>query len=104
MTQLVVERMDSNAYGYKLAPKYAVISNPYNRGRIITDPSQYVYTAEKGGGGLNLPGVRSAVPGGIFPIAEYGPGTFAEYNVGEFEDAGVHAQSCFPPLTASSRY
>lgn len=55
MTQLVVERMDSNAYGYKLAPKYAVISNPYNRGRIITDPSQYVYTAEKGGGGLNLP-------------------------------------------------
>ena len=25
-----------------------MISNPYNRGRIITDPSQYVYTAEGG--------------------------------------------------------
>lgn len=54
MTQLVVERMDSNAYGYKLAPKYATIYNPYNRGKVITEPSLYVYTPEKGGG-LNLP-------------------------------------------------
>ena len=54
MTQLVVERMDSNAYGYKLAPKYGTIYNPYNRGKVITEPSLYVYTPEKGGG-LNLP-------------------------------------------------
>lgn len=54
MTQLVVERMDSSAYGYKLAPKYAVISNPYNRGKSIKDPDQYVYTPAKGGA-MNLP-------------------------------------------------
>ena len=54
MTQLVVERMDSNAYGYKLAPKYGTIYNPYNCGKVITEPSLYVYTPEKGGG-LNLP-------------------------------------------------
>ncbi len=54
MTQLVVERMDSSSYGYKLAPKYGTIYNPYNRGKVIKEPSLYVYTPEKGGG-LNLP-------------------------------------------------
>lgn len=54
MTQLVVERIDSNAYGYKLAPKYGMIYNPYNRGKVITEPSLYVYSPERGGG-LNLP-------------------------------------------------
>ena len=54
VTQLVVERMDSSSYGYKLAPKYGTIYNPYNRGKVIKEPSLYVYTPEKGGG-LNLP-------------------------------------------------
>ena len=73
MTQLVVERMDSSSYGYKLAPKYGTIYNPYNRGKVIKEPSLYVYTPEKGGG-LNLPwGGGSPVPGGVLPAVEYGP-------------------------------
>ncbi len=54
MTQLVVERMGTGYYGYKLAPKYGTIYDPFNRGKVIKDPSQYVYDPDKGGG-LNLP-------------------------------------------------
>ncbi len=57
MTQIVVDRIkDSrdNEYGYTLAPQPGVIYNPYVRGRVIKDPSMYVYSDEKSGG-ANLP-------------------------------------------------
>ncbi len=55
MTQLVVERVTDSKqaeYGYMLAPKPGVIYNPYNRGRVIKDPSLYMYSNESGMGEL----------------------------------------------------
>ncbi len=79
-------------------PKYGTIYNPYNRGKVIKEPSLYVYTPEKGGG-LDLPwGAEVLYQAEFFQLLNTDPERLQHLTWGKAKDSRVYAQSRFPPL------